>query len=265
MAVRIDLTLDCANATTLAAFWKLALGYQDEPPPAPFATRQEWLQAVAPGEDSGPDDGAWLRDPDGVGPRLSLLRVPEPKSAKNRLHIDLRVAGTGTAEERWTRITKEVDSPTRRPPARAGGRRVGLSISLLLRLVFLLVAEDALAALPDLVGRPVSLLVEATAGPLVNLFLTLGEGVVRLVAEPLHVHTGTSFPEVFRIPRTRQPQQRGDENSETSGRSLDLAVQDLVGDRLEGGANRARGDAFQGGPGRVDLGLGGVAGFGEGG
>jgi hypothetical protein len=52
----------------LAEFWKLALGYQDEPPPAPFATRQEWLQQVDPG--AGADDGAWLRDPEGVGPRL---------------------------------------------------------------------------------------------------------------------------------------------------------------------------------------------------
>jgi hypothetical protein len=107
MAVRMELTLDCANATRLATFWKLALGYQDEPPPAPFATRQEWLQQVDPG--AGADDGAWLCDPDGVGPRLSLLRVPEPKVAKNRLHLDLRVAGTGSAEERWARITTEVD------------------------------------------------------------------------------------------------------------------------------------------------------------
>ena len=29
--------------------------------------------------------------------------------AKNRLHLDLRVAGTGTSEERWARITTEVD------------------------------------------------------------------------------------------------------------------------------------------------------------
>jgi hypothetical protein len=65
MAVRIDLTLDCANATTLAAFWKLALGYEDEPPPAPFATRQEWLQAA-----------------------------------------------TGSPEERWARITQEVERLT---------------------------------------------------------------------------------------------------------------------------------------------------------
>ena len=97
MAVRFDLTLDCANATRLAAFWKLALGYQDEPPPAPFATRQEWLQAADP--EANPDDGAWLCDPDGVGPRLSLLRVPEPKAAKNRLHLDLRADGCSTVEE----------------------------------------------------------------------------------------------------------------------------------------------------------------------
>jgi hypothetical protein len=90
-AVRIDLTLDCANTARLAEFWKLALGYQDEPTPAPFAARQEWLQQVDPG--AGADDGAWLCDPEGVGPRLSLLRVPEPKVAKNRLHMDVRVAG----------------------------------------------------------------------------------------------------------------------------------------------------------------------------
>ena len=45
MAARIDLTLDCANPARLAAFWKLTLGYEDEPPPAPFATR---LSASAP-------------------------------------------------------------------------------------------------------------------------------------------------------------------------------------------------------------------------
>jgi hypothetical protein len=38
--------------------------------------------------------------------------VPEPKVAKNRLHIDLRVAGTGSPEQRWARITQEVDRLT---------------------------------------------------------------------------------------------------------------------------------------------------------
>jgi len=105
MAARIDLTLDCANPARLAAFWKLALGYEDEPPPAPFATREEWLKEYGDPGDTA-DDGAWLHDATGNGPRLSLLRVPEPKTAKNRLHIDIRVAGPGSADERWARITQ---------------------------------------------------------------------------------------------------------------------------------------------------------------
>jgi hypothetical protein len=133
MAVRIDLTLDCENATRLADFWKLALGYEDEPPPAPFATRQEWLAAVDPGGEGDPDDGAWLHDPDGVGPRLSVLRVPEPKRAKNRLHLDLRVAGPGTPEERWSRITREVDRLTVRSSPARSGRRVRWSNHLQVR------------------------------------------------------------------------------------------------------------------------------------
>jgi hypothetical protein len=105
MAARIDLTLDCADPARLAAFWKLALGYADEPPPAPFATREEWLREYGDPGDTA-DDGAWLHDPAGNGPRLSLLRVPEPKRAKNRLHIDIRVAGTGDNAQQWAAVTE---------------------------------------------------------------------------------------------------------------------------------------------------------------
>jgi hypothetical protein len=92
MSLRIDLTFDCADAPALAEFWKLALGYQDEPPPAPFKTREEWVASFGPPEE---DEGgaAWLHDPTGAGPRLSLLEVPESKVAKNRLHLDVRVPG----------------------------------------------------------------------------------------------------------------------------------------------------------------------------
>ena len=38
-------------------------------------------------------EGASIIDSEGQGPALSFLRVPEAKSAKNRMHIDLRVAG----------------------------------------------------------------------------------------------------------------------------------------------------------------------------
>jgi hypothetical protein len=103
---RIGLTLDCANAAAQAEFWKLALGYEDMPPPAPYATRQEWLAAVAPDDDEG--DGAWLHDPAGAGPTLSLLEVPEPKVAKNRLHLDVRVSGDGDPGRRWAQVLAEV-------------------------------------------------------------------------------------------------------------------------------------------------------------
>ncbi|MEV6303212.1 VOC family protein [Actinoplanes sp. NPDC051861] len=103
MTLRLDLTLDCADAERLAPFWKLALGYEDEPPPAPFATRAEWAASFGePEEDEG--GGAWLRDPSGAGPRLVLLDVPEPKTAKNRLHIDVRVGSTA-----WADITAKAD------------------------------------------------------------------------------------------------------------------------------------------------------------
>ena len=109
MAARIDLTLDCDDAPLLAAFWKRALGYVDEPPPAPFATRAEWIAHYDPEDDGAEDDGAWLCDPDGIGPRLSILKVPEPKTAKNRLHLDIRVPVRGGPEERWAAIGAEAE------------------------------------------------------------------------------------------------------------------------------------------------------------
>ena len=74
MATHWTLGGDAADPQTLAAFWAFALGYVPEP-----------------GYDD--PDGASIIDPDGVGPAIGFLRVPEPKTAKNRLHIDIRVAG----------------------------------------------------------------------------------------------------------------------------------------------------------------------------
>jgi hypothetical protein len=109
MLAGIELTLDCADAQLVATFWRTALGYVDEPPPAPFATRAEWLAQLDPPEDDQVDDGAWLCAPDGVGPRLCILKVPEPKTAKNRLHIDIRVPGHGSPDERWARVRAEAE------------------------------------------------------------------------------------------------------------------------------------------------------------
>ncbi len=48
-------------------------------------------------------DGASIIDPEGKGPAISFLRVPEGKTAKNRMHIDIRVAG----EPPWDMIERE--------------------------------------------------------------------------------------------------------------------------------------------------------------
>jgi hypothetical protein len=71
---------DATDPHRLAAFWKLALGYEDEP-----------------GYDF--EDGAALVDPDGVLPPISFLKVPEGKAAKNRVHLDVRIAGGGPGDE----------------------------------------------------------------------------------------------------------------------------------------------------------------------
>ncbi|ROS23986.1 VOC family protein [Cellulomonas sp. PhB150] len=105
----ISLTFDCADAQLMRAFWKSALGYVDEPPPAPFATREEWHASFDLPEDDRVEDGAWLCDPTGVGPRLSILKVPEPKVAKNRLHMDVPVAVHGSADERWSQVLAEAE------------------------------------------------------------------------------------------------------------------------------------------------------------
>ena len=107
------LTFDCSHPPTVAEFWKVALGYVDAPPPEGFDTWEQWLvHGGIPAEEW--DDGAYLVDPDGVGPRISFLRVPEPKSAKNRVHIDVQ-AGGGRAEPwelRWPRVTETVSRLT---------------------------------------------------------------------------------------------------------------------------------------------------------
>ena len=49
------------------------------------------------------------QDPDGVGPRLYFQRVPEAKTVKNRVHLDVRV-GTGlTGDERLAVLEAEGD------------------------------------------------------------------------------------------------------------------------------------------------------------
>ena len=84
MATHWTLGCDAADPHRIAAFWAQALGYVSEP-----------------GYED--EDGASIIDPAGQGPAIGFLRVPEPKSAKNRMHIDIRVAG----EPPWDMAERE--------------------------------------------------------------------------------------------------------------------------------------------------------------
>ena len=73
----LAVTFDCADAATLAGFWGDVLG-------RPVADDPTSEQAVLlPGDTSGP--------------RIVFNKVPEPKTVKNRLHLDV-VSDTFDAE-----------------------------------------------------------------------------------------------------------------------------------------------------------------------
>jgi hypothetical protein len=94
----------------VAAFWALALGYVEPPPPDGFSSWEGWLRDGADDRDDW-DDGAYLVDPDGVGAKLSFMRVPEGKTAKNRLHLDIQAGGgrQNSWDKRWPLVTATVD------------------------------------------------------------------------------------------------------------------------------------------------------------
>ena len=65
---------------------------------SPIADTWDAFDASLPMERQG---SAWAcQDPDGVGPRLFFQRVPEAKTVKNRVHLDVRVGVGLTGDER---------------------------------------------------------------------------------------------------------------------------------------------------------------------
>jgi predicted enzyme related to lactoylglutathione lyase len=78
------IAIDCADAATLAEFWAAVLG----------------RRVTA---DSSSESAAVEIDPGtGTAPRLGFHRVPEPKTVKNRLHLDLIAADFDGERQRLT-------------------------------------------------------------------------------------------------------------------------------------------------------------------
>jgi hypothetical protein len=112
MAVPYKIVIDCADPHRLAEFWSEALGYVVEDHSAFIQTLLDAGQVpesavtrvggrLAFAEASG------IRDPDGAvdphtgvgrGGRVLFQKVPEPKTVKNRVHLDLHVGADARAE-----------------------------------------------------------------------------------------------------------------------------------------------------------------------
>ena len=108
MSREIQVTFDAADPAALAAFWAEALGYQVQAPPPGFDSWDAALEAWGIPPDRRNDASAVV-DPEGVGPRVFIQRVPEGKTAKNRVHLDVRAAPGLEGEERMAALEAECE------------------------------------------------------------------------------------------------------------------------------------------------------------
>jgi len=108
MAFDVQVVIDCSFPHVLADWWAEALGWQVEPQDESFIRRMVETGAAAESDTTTHEGalvwktGAAITSPDPDRPRLLFQVVPEPKSVKNRLHLDVRVG----AERREAEIER---------------------------------------------------------------------------------------------------------------------------------------------------------------
>ena len=112
MYFKIQVVIDAADPAKLADFWAFALDYVLEPPPHGFETWEDFGRSIGMPEEEFGDQAAVI-DPADEGPRLYFQRVPERKIVKNRVHLDVRVAG------------REVGGEERKQSGQREGRATG--------------------------------------------------------------------------------------------------------------------------------------------
>jgi hypothetical protein len=111
MAREVQVTFDCADPGAQAEFWAAALGCVVQPPPPGFDGWPQALDAWGVPEEHRNDRSA-IVDLDGRGPRVFFQKVPEPKTAKNRVHLDVRAAPGLTGDERMAALEAECERLT---------------------------------------------------------------------------------------------------------------------------------------------------------
>ena len=90
-----EIAVDCADPADLARFWCAVLGYE---------VQDEEDGLVTIGSPEVPE-GKRRRGP--VPPALTFARVPEGKTVKNRLHLDVRTAPGLDGDERMDALEAE--------------------------------------------------------------------------------------------------------------------------------------------------------------
>lgn len=116
MAKEFQVTFDCHDPGALSQFWRDVLGYAHPGPPGvqlgegddPLAAWDTFLDTMNVPSDQRNTRSA-LQDPQGRGPRLFFQRVPEGKTAKNRVHLDVRAAPGLKGDERLAALEAECE------------------------------------------------------------------------------------------------------------------------------------------------------------
>jgi len=96
---KLQIVFAAKDPKRVAAFWRAALDYGEEPPPPPFKSWDEFLEANNLPPDTGDDIDSAI-DPEGVQPRILVERDdPHPRGA---VHLDVNVntRDTPAAERR---------------------------------------------------------------------------------------------------------------------------------------------------------------------
>jgi hypothetical protein len=113
--VSFQITVDCTDRDRQARFWASALGYQPQPPPPDFDSWHAfWLSKGVPDEEIS-DIVDTLVDPAGTGPQIWFQEVPEGKTVKNRLHLDINASGRLTGQQQsMDQLRHDVDATVAR-------------------------------------------------------------------------------------------------------------------------------------------------------
>jgi len=93
MSGLVGIVLDCRHAAKLARFWQAALGWRIRP-----YDEAEVARLAARGLTPETDPMVAIDSPDG-SLVFFLQEVPEPKTAKNRMHVDIRLRDQAHLDE----------------------------------------------------------------------------------------------------------------------------------------------------------------------